>query len=87
MARSINTPLFCRLRNLLDNVDGEGYYSIPWEESLNCTVSWVEDLCIYALALQPQDLVEQCKLPTSLRRRDCGTAPGVNHDIEQLQRH
>ena len=44
MARNIDTPLFCRLRNLFDNVDGDGYYSVPWEKNPNCTISWVKDL-------------------------------------------
>ena len=44
MVRHIDTPLFCRLRKLFDNVDGDGYLSKPWEENPNCTVSWVKDL-------------------------------------------
>ena len=44
MARNIDTPLFCRLRKLFDNVDGDGYFSIPWAENPNCTFSWVKDL-------------------------------------------
>ena len=44
MARNIDTPLFCRLRKLFDNVDGDGYLSTPWEQNPNCTVSWAKDL-------------------------------------------
>lgn len=44
MARNIDTPLFCRLRSLFDNVDDDGYFSIPWKDNPNCTVSWVKDL-------------------------------------------
>lgn len=44
MARSIDTPLFCRLRKLFDNIDGDGYSSIPWEKNPNCTISWVKGL-------------------------------------------
>lgn len=30
MVRNIDTPLFCRMRKLFDNVDGDGYFSTPW---------------------------------------------------------
>ena len=44
MVRNIDTPLFCRMRKLFDNVDGDGYISTPWKKNPNCTVSWAEDL-------------------------------------------
>lgn len=44
VVRNIDTPLFCRIRKLFDNVDGDGVYSAPWSEDPNCTVSWVKDL-------------------------------------------
>ena len=44
MVRNIDTPLFCRMRKLFDNTDGDGYFSTPWEKNPNCTVSWVKDL-------------------------------------------
>ena len=44
VVRNIDTPLFCRMRKLFDNVDGDGIYSAPWSKNPNCTVSWVKDL-------------------------------------------
>ena len=41
MVRSIDTPLFCRMRKLFDNVDG--YFSTTWQKNPNCTVSWSKD--------------------------------------------
>lgn len=42
--RTIDTPLFCRMRKLFDNIDGDEYFSVPWEEDSNCAVSWTMDL-------------------------------------------
>lgn len=44
MVRNIDTPLFCRMRKMFDNVDGDGFFSTPWPKNPNCTVSWVKDL-------------------------------------------
>lgn len=44
VVRNIDTPLFCRMRKLFDNADGDGYLSTPWEKDPNCTVSWMKDL-------------------------------------------
>ena len=42
--RLIDTPIFCRMRKLFNNVDDDGYYSIPIEQNPNCTVTWTKDL-------------------------------------------
>lgn len=42
--RSIDTPLFCRLRKLFDNLEGDGYYSIPSDKNLNCSIIQIGDL-------------------------------------------
>ena len=40
----IDTPLFCRIRNVFDNLDDDGYYSTPPEKNANCSVTWTSDL-------------------------------------------
>ena len=36
--RTIDTPLFCGIRRLFDNLDGGGYTSIPREKNANCSI-------------------------------------------------
>ena len=43
-ARNIDTPLFCKLRRAFDDLDRDGYRSVPWEEDPNCWPSFVKDL-------------------------------------------
>lgn len=40
----IDSPVFCRIRNVFDNLDDGGYYSIPPEKKANCSVTWTSDL-------------------------------------------
>jgi hypothetical protein len=42
--QTIDTPLFCRIRNIFDNLDNDGYHSTPAEKNPNCTVTWMSDL-------------------------------------------
>lgn len=44
MVRNIDTPLFCRLRKLFDNIDDDDYFSVPWEEDPNCAITWTRNL-------------------------------------------
>ena len=44
IVRTIDTPIFCKMRKLFDNIDGDGYYSTPPERNLNCTSAWMKDL-------------------------------------------
>ena len=44
IVRGVDTPLFCRMRSGFDDIDGDGYVSVPWEADPNCSVSWVADL-------------------------------------------
>lgn len=40
----IDTPLFCQVRKLFDNLDDDGYYSEPPETNPNCSTTWIKDL-------------------------------------------
>ena len=40
----IDSPLFCRIRNVFANLDDGGYYSTPPEKNANCSVTWTSDL-------------------------------------------
>ncbi|KAI9755574.1 MAG: hypothetical protein M4579_004222 [Chaenotheca gracillima] len=42
--RLIDTPLFCSIRHLFDNLDGDGYYSIPADQDPNCSIPWMRKL-------------------------------------------
>ncbi len=42
--RLIDTPLFCKVRKLFDNIDADGYYSIPLEQDPICSFTWTSDL-------------------------------------------
>ena len=42
--RKIDTPLFCRLRKLFDNLDGDGYMALEWEKDPACKVVTIPDL-------------------------------------------
>ncbi|KAL9638912.1 MAG: hypothetical protein Q9164_001253 [Protoblastenia rupestris] len=44
VVRSVDTPLFCRMRSAFDDLDGDGYVSILWEQDKSCMVSWMRDL-------------------------------------------
>lgn len=41
--QNIDTPLFCKLRKLFDNLDN-GTFSVPEDENLNCTITRAADL-------------------------------------------
>ena len=36
--RTIDTPLFCRIRRLFDNLDGDGYRAVSREKNANCSI-------------------------------------------------
>ena len=42
--KRIDTPLFCGLRKLFDNLDDDGYYSTPPERNPNCSTTWTSSL-------------------------------------------
>lgn len=44
MVRMIDTPFFCQVRKLFDNLDEDGYYSEPPETNPNCSSTWVKGL-------------------------------------------
>ncbi|KAG8532452.1 uncharacterized protein KY384_002329 [Bacidia gigantensis] len=44
LVRTIDTPLFCRLRGLFDGVGG--VKSLPWDQDENCNVTIIPDLSI-----------------------------------------
>jgi hypothetical protein len=44
VVRQIDTPLFCHLRKLFDNLDGDGYYSTPPDDDPNCSVAWTSNI-------------------------------------------
>lgn len=44
VVRVIDTPLFCRMRRLFDDVDGDGFHSTSFNKNPNCTVTSVNDL-------------------------------------------
>jgi hypothetical protein len=37
IVRTIDTPIFCKMRRLFDNVDGDGHYSVPVDRNPNCS--------------------------------------------------
>jgi hypothetical protein len=39
--RIIDTPLFCKIRHLFDNVNGDGYVATPPELNSNCSLTWM----------------------------------------------
>lgn len=42
--KMVDTPLFCQIRKLFDNLDEDGYYSEPPETNPNCSTTWTKDL-------------------------------------------
>ena len=44
VVRTIDTPLFCSLRHLFDDLDRDGYNSTELEENANCSITTVEKL-------------------------------------------
>lgn len=42
--RTIDTPLFCSVRKLFDNLDDDGYYAEYPTKNANCSISWTKDL-------------------------------------------
>ena len=42
--RTIDTPLFCAVRKLFDNLDDDGYYAVDPATNANCSVTWVNEL-------------------------------------------
>jgi len=42
--KMVDTPLFCQIRKLFDNLDEDGYYSEPPETNANCSITWTKDL-------------------------------------------
>ena len=42
--QTIDTPLFCNIRKIFDNLDDDGYYSTPPEDNANCSATWTSDL-------------------------------------------
>jgi hypothetical protein len=50
-ARTIDTPLFCHLRKLFDDLDGDGYVATPPALNPNCSVVRVEGLVEHARGL------------------------------------
>ena len=44
LVREVDTPIFCRIRSLFDNLDNDGYNSIPAEQNPNCSTIWMEDV-------------------------------------------
>ena len=44
LVREVDTPIFGRIRSLFDDLDGDGYYSLPPEQNPNCTAIWMNDV-------------------------------------------
>lgn len=44
LVREVDTPIFGRIRSLLDDLDRDGYYSLPPEQNPNCTAIWMKDV-------------------------------------------
>jgi hypothetical protein len=42
--QTIDTPLFCSVRKLFDNLDDNGYYAEDPAKNANCSVTWTNDL-------------------------------------------
>ncbi|KAI9739253.1 MAG: hypothetical protein M1834_007466 [Cirrosporium novae-zelandiae] len=42
--RLIDTPLFCTIRHYFDNLDSDGYFSVPASKNPNCTIAWMSTL-------------------------------------------
>ena len=42
--QTVDTPLFCRTRQLFDNLDNDGYFAKPPETNPNCSITWMKDL-------------------------------------------
>jgi hypothetical protein len=41
LVRSIDTPLFCKIRHFFDNLDGDGHFSVPAASNPNCSIAWM----------------------------------------------
>ena len=44
LVREVDTPIFRTIRSLFDDLDGDGYYSLPPEQNPNCTAIWMKDV-------------------------------------------
>ena len=42
--QTVDTPLFCRVRQLFDNLDDDGYFAHPVAQNSNCSIVWMKDL-------------------------------------------
>jgi len=42
--QTIDTPLFCNVRKLFDNLDDDGYYAEDPSKNANCSITWTKDL-------------------------------------------
>lgn len=42
--QTIDTPLFCSVRKLFDNLDDDGYYAEEPAKNANCSITWNKDL-------------------------------------------
>ena len=44
VARTVDTPIFCAMRKLFDNVGNDSYYAMEMMHNPNCTSVWMRDL-------------------------------------------
>ena len=49
--RLIDTPLFCKIRHLFDDLDGDGYQSLAPEKNANCSLTWMNSTAPHANGL------------------------------------
>ena len=50
-ARLIDTPLFCKIRHLFDDYDGDGYRATAPEKNANCSLTWMNNTAPHANGL------------------------------------